>query len=58
MAEIKQKNVFAINQKIPGSVKQFVRQEIEGEDVTIRHSSIFRILTKWAESLEKNFKNP
>ena len=48
---------YAIGQKIPAAVKPFSRQEIENGQFSARHSSILRILTKWAQSLEDVFKN-
>jgi hypothetical protein len=49
---------FALGQKIPASVKPFSRQEVDHKLFSAKHSSLFRILTKWAESLEAIFKNP
>jgi hypothetical protein len=55
---MKTKNEFALGHKIPAQVKAFSRQEIDSKQFTARHSSILRILTKWAESLEGIFKDP
>ena len=55
---MKERNVFALGQKIPASIQPFSRPDIETTRFSVRHSSIFRILTKWAEYLESIFKNP
>ena len=39
---------YALGQKIPASVKPFTRQEITSHQFSARHSSVLRILTKWA----------
>ena len=58
IAEVKGKHSFALGQKIPASVKLFNKQEVENKLFTAKHSSILRILTKWAENLEEIFNNP
>ena len=50
--------MFALGQKIPASVKSFTRQEISGKQFTAKHSSILRILTKWAGYQEYVLYNP
>ena len=55
---MKKKKNFGIGQKIPASVKTFSREEITNKQFTAKHSSILRILTKWAGYLENVFKNP
>jgi hypothetical protein len=47
----------ALGQKIPAAVKAFSRQEIESGQFSAKHSSILRILTKWAGYLEDIFEN-
>jgi hypothetical protein len=49
---------YALGQKIPSSIKTFGKQEIAGKQFSARHSSMLRILTKWAEYLEEIFKIP
>jgi hypothetical protein len=49
---------FALGHKIPVTVKAFNKQELENKQFTAKHSSILRILTKWAGYLEEVFKNP
>ena len=49
---------FALGQKIPTSVRPFNRQEIANKQFTAKHSSVLRILTKWAGYLEDIFSNP
>jgi hypothetical protein len=39
---------FALGQKVPASVKPYSRQEIANKQFVAKHSSILRILTKWA----------
>lgn len=46
-----------IGQKIPGYVKEFSKQEISSKDFTVKHSSVLRVMSKWAEYLENLFKN-
>ena len=47
-----------MGQKIPASVKTFSKQELASKQFSAKHSSILRILTKWAGNLEDIFKNP
>jgi hypothetical protein len=47
----KDKN-YALGHKIPATVKTFSKQELEYHEFTAKHSSILRILTKWAGYLE------
>jgi len=49
---------YALGQKIPPSVKTFSKQDIVNQQFTAKHSSILRILTKWADYLEDIFTNP
>ena len=49
------KRPFALGQKIPASVKLFSREEIKNKQFMAKHSSILRVLTKWAENLEQIF---
>ncbi len=44
-------------QKIPNGTKNFTEEDIKGEFFKIHHSSILRILTKWAEELRNKFEN-
>jgi hypothetical protein len=39
---------FALGQKIPASVKPYSLQDIADKQFVAKHSSILRILTKWA----------
>jgi len=48
---------YAIAEKIPSYVKKFSRQEVNDKKFTAKHSSVLRILTKWAEYLEDIFYN-
>lgn len=48
---LKKDRKYALGQKIPSAVKSFSVQEVKNKQFTARHSSILRILTKWAESL-------
>jgi tRNA/tmRNA/rRNA uracil-C5-methylase (TrmA/RlmC/RlmD family) len=52
------KKSYAFGQKIPAEVRSFNRQEISNKQFTAKHSSILRILTKWAGYLEEIFDNP
>ena len=49
---MKTKNQYALGHKIPTSVTPFNRQELASKIFTAKHSSILRILTKWAGYLE------
>jgi hypothetical protein len=55
---MKTKKQYALDQKIPASVKLFSLQEMISKQFSARHSSMLRILTKWAEYLEQIFKGP
>ena len=55
---MKKSKKFAIGQKIPASVKTFSKYDIKNRNFTAKHSSVLRILTKWAECLEETFQNP
>jgi hypothetical protein len=48
---------YGLGQKIPASLKPFTRQEITNKQFSAKHSSILRILTKWAGYLEDVFSN-
>jgi hypothetical protein len=50
--------LHAMSPKIPSSVKPFSKHEIDNKQFSARHSSMLRILTKWAEYLEEIFKAP
>lgn len=52
---IKKDKKYLIGQKIPPSVKPFGREEMVLKQFRAKHSSIFRILTKWAGYLEEIF---
>ena len=47
-----------IGQKIPAEVPPFAIEELEGCKFKAYDSSIVRLLTKWAEELEKTLTNP
>ena len=49
---MKMKKTYALGQKIPSFVKVFNRQEIQNKQFSAKHSSILRIMTKWAGYLE------
>ena len=49
---------YAIGQKIPSFVKPFSKQEVSNKEFTSSHSSILRILTKWAEYMEDILRSP
>jgi hypothetical protein len=53
-----EKKAYAFGQKIPAAVRPFSKQEICNKQFTAKHSSILRILTKWADYLEEIFDNP
>jgi hypothetical protein len=55
---MKAEKQYALGPKIPSFVKPFSRQEIASKQFSARHSSMLRILTKWAEYLEEIFKAP
>jgi len=42
---------YAAGIKIPSHVKMFSKQEIRDKKFTVKHSSVLRVLTKWAEYL-------
>jgi len=44
--------------KIPSHVKTFSKLEMREKKLTVQHSSVLRILTKWAGNLEDIFKKP
>jgi len=52
---MKTKKKYVLGQKIPASVKVFNRQELMSKQFIAKHSSILRILTKWAGYLERIF---
>ena len=58
MPEFKKDNKFSLGQKIPAFVKPFSKQEMQSGHFEAKHSSILRILTKWAGHLEAIFKHP
>ena len=58
IADMMAKHPVLLGQKIPVSVKQFSREEIKERNFSAKHSSVLRIMTKWAEYLEGVFKNP
>ena len=45
---MKKDKKYSIGQKIPPSVKPFGREEMILKQFRAKHSSVFRILTKWA----------
>lgn len=47
-----------MGQKIPAYVKEFTRQEIESKGFRAEHSSVLRVMTKWAENLKDILLNP
>ena len=49
---MKVKKQYALGHKIPTSVNPFNKQEMAGKIFSAKHSSILRILTKWAGYLE------
>lgn len=51
LEELRKEKKYLIGQKIPHFVKVFSRQDINNKNFTARHSSVLRILTKWAEYL-------
>jgi hypothetical protein len=53
ISEMRLSKQFSIGQKIPASVNPFNRQEIASKQFSAKHSSILRILTKWAGYLEE-----
>ena len=53
-----QPNFILIGQKIPSSVKPYNKLQIAAKEFAGKHSSLLRILTKWAEYLENILKKP
>jgi len=45
---MRQKHDFAIDQKIPSSVKPFSKEDISETNFSAKNSAVLRILTKWA----------
>ena len=56
--KMKSEGKHALGQKLPASMKPFSRQEMETKEFSAKHSSVLRILTKWAEYLEEIFEQP
>ena len=52
---MKGRKEYALGQKIPATIKPFNRQEISSKQFSAKHSSILRVLTKWASGLEEIF---
>ena len=48
IAKLKTEKKYILGQKIPASVKPFSKQELVGKQFSAKHSSVLRILTKWA----------
>lgn len=44
-------NFFSYNQKIPSEAKLFSEKEIRSGKFKVYHSSILRVMTKWAEEM-------
>lgn len=42
---------FEIGQKLPSTIRPFSKKDIEDKNFSCKHSSVLRILTKWAENL-------
>ena len=49
---------YQIGSKIPNSVKPFTVHQIANKNVAGKHSSILRIMTKWAQYLEGILEKP
>ena len=45
-----------VGQKIPSYVKEFTKPEIASKSFPVKHSSILRVMAKWAEYLEGMFQ--
>ena len=58
IAEMIKAHPVLLGQKIPASVQPFSRQEIKEGQFRAKHSSVLRIMTKWAEYLEGIFEKP
>ena len=56
--KMKKDKLFAIGQKIPSYVKPFTKNDMREKKLKVKNSAILRILTKWAENLEKIFEDP
>ena len=52
------KSKYATGQKVPAFVKPFTKNELANKQFTVKHSSILRILTKWAGNLEEILEKP
>ena len=50
--QFKRGNKFALGQKIPAFVKPFSKQEMISGEFSAKHSSVLRLLTKWAGYME------
>lgn len=55
--KMKQDHVFLIGKKITNA-EVFSQNDIKNHNLLTKNSSILRLLTKWATSLEDIFKNP
>ena len=53
-----QQNFILIGQKIPASVKPYSKYQINAKEFAGKHSSLLRILTKWADYLENILQKP
>lgn len=49
---------FSMGSKIPALVKEFSDLELNSKQFSAKHSSVLRIMTKWAEYLDEFFKSP
>ena len=58
ITKMRKEGKYALGQKLPASMKPFNRQEMETKEFSAKHSSVLRILTKWAEYLEEIFEEP
>ena len=54
----RKKGNYAMEQKIPAFVKEFSDLQLSKKEFESKHSSVFRIMTKWAEYLSEIFENP
>ena len=55
---MKKEGAYALGQKLPALMKTFNRQEMDAKEFSAKHSSVLRLLTKWAHYLEEVFQHP
>jgi hypothetical protein len=46
-----------MGQKLPSGLEPFGKNDLKDRNFTAKHSSVLRVITKWAENLEAVFEN-